>query len=165
LAHGVTPKYNRTCLFLTKEQIDEKLKQKIPYSIRLRIPENKVYTWNDLVRGTISVPSDALTDPIIVKSNGIPTYNFAVVLDDHRMEITHILRGEEHISNTPYQLAIMEALNYDVSKVVFGHLSIIIDETGKKLSKRNNDLKQFIADYKNGGYISNAVTNFIALLG
>jgi glutamyl-tRNA synthetase len=152
-------------LHLTFEQIQSKLDAKIPYSIRLRIPDNKVYKWNDLVRGEISVPADALTDPVIVKSNGIPTYNFAVVLDDHRMEITHVLRGEEHISNTPYQLAVMEALGYDTNVVTFGHLSIIIDETGKKLSKRNLELKQFISDYQKMGYIPHAITNFIALLG
>jgi glutamyl-tRNA synthetase len=106
-----------------------------------------------------------MSDPVIVKSNGIPTYNFAVVLDDHRMEITHVLRGEEHISNTPYQMAIMEALGYNINDITYGHLSIIIDETGKKLSKRNLTIKQFIEDYQKLGYLGAAVTNFISLLG
>jgi glutamyl-tRNA synthetase len=81
------------------------------------------------------------------------------------MEITHVLRGEEHISNTPYQIAVMQALGYDTNAIKFGHLTIIIDETGKKLSKRNLDLKQFIADYQQMGFIGQAVTNFLALLG
>jgi glutamyl-tRNA synthetase len=110
------------------------------------------------------VPSDALTDPVILKSNGIPMYNFAVVIDDHDMKITHVLRGEEHISNTPYQIAIKNALGYN-DDIQYGHLSIIVDETGKKLSKRNLDLKQFIEDYKALGYIPEAVVNFLALLG
>ncbi|MDR1850775.1 MAG: glutamate--tRNA ligase [Mycoplasmataceae bacterium] len=165
LAHNATPKYNRKCTYLSKEEIQAKLDAKTPYSIRLRIPDNKTYSWNDIIRGSISVPSDSMSDPVIVKSNGIPTYNFAVVLDDHRMEITHVLRGEEHISNTPYQMAIMEALGYNPSDITYGHLSIIVDDTGKKLSKRNLTLKQFIEDYQKLGYVGEAVTNFIALLG
>jgi glutamyl-tRNA synthetase len=113
----------------------------------------------------MSIPTSALTDPVILKSNGIPMYNFAVVVDDVYMQITHVLRGEEHLSNTPYQLAIKEALGYKDVDIKYGHLSIIVDETGKKLSKRNKELKQFIEDYKTMGYLGNAVANFIALLG
>jgi glutamyl-tRNA synthetase len=118
----------------------------------------------------MSIPVDALTDPVIVKSNGIPTYNFAVVLDDHEMHITHVLRGNEHLSNTPYQIAIMNALGYDSNSVKFGHLTIIVDETGKKLSKRNKELKQFILsenndDYVHMGYHPKGIINFISLLG
>ncbi|MDR2829187.1 MAG: glutamate--tRNA ligase [Mycoplasmataceae bacterium] len=162
---GTTPKYNRKCLHLSQEEIQKKLDAGVPYAIRLKMPDNYTFEWDDIIRGKISVPSDALTDPIIVKSNGIPTYNFAVVIDDHRMEITHVLRGEEHISNTPYQIAVMQALGYDTNALKFGHLTIIIDESGKKLSKRNLDLKQFIADYQQMGFIGQAVTNFLALLG
>jgi glutamyl-tRNA synthetase len=100
-----------------------------------------------------------------MKSNNIPMYNFGVVVDDYDMDITHVLRGEEHISNTPYQIAIKNALGFDSKEIKYGHMSIIVDETGKKLSKRNLALKQFIEDYKNSGYIPEAVTNFIALLG
>ncbi|MDE6477492.1 MAG: hypothetical protein K2L48_04945 [Mycoplasmoidaceae bacterium] len=111
------------------------------------------------------VPTSALTDPVILKSNGIPMYNFAVVIDDYDMEITHVLRGEEHLSNTPYQIAIKQALGFDTKEIKYGHLSIIIDETGKKLSKRNKTLKQFIEDYKSIGFLPEAITNFLALLG
>lgn len=104
-----------------------------------------------------------MTDPVILKSNGIAMYNFAVVVDDYDMEITHVLRGEEHISNTPYQLAVAEALNLPMS-IKYGHLSVIIDETGKKLSKRNKAMKQFIEDYKTMGFIPQAVFNFLGLL-
>lgn len=158
-----TPKYSRRCYKLSQEEIDEKLKSGIPYVIRLKIDETKNYEWNDLIRGQISVPGDAMTDPVILKSNKIPMYNFAVVVDDYDMEITHVLRGEEHISNTPYQLAIKEALNFE-SSIKYGHLSIIVDETGKKLSKRNQTTKQFIEDYKNMGFLPEAVFNFLSLL-
>jgi glutamyl-tRNA synthetase len=106
-----------------------------------------------------------MSDPIILKSNKIPTYNFGVVCDDHEMQITHILRAEEHISNTPYQLAIMEALGYNLNDIQYGHLSIVVDENGKKLSKRNKDLIQFIHEYQALGYYPMAIVNFLALLG
>ena len=111
------------------------------------------------------VPTSALTDPVILKSNGYPMYNFAVVVDDYDMKITHILRGEEHLSNTPYQIAIKKALGFDNQDIKYGHLSIITDETGKKLSKRNKELKQFIEDYRNMGVPAEALNNFLALLG
>ncbi len=162
---GLPPKYNKKCLHLTEEEIQKKLEQGIPYSIRLNLTENKTYAWNDLIRGEISFNTDSMTDPVILKSNGIAMYNFAVVIDDHDMEITHVLRGEEHISNTPYQLAIKEALGFQNDDIQYGHLSIIVDETGKKLSKRNLELKQFIEDYRNMGFPESAITNFLCLLG
>ncbi|GHU33622.1 hypothetical protein FACS1894166_09510 [Bacilli bacterium] len=113
----------------------------------------------------MSVPTSALTDPVLLKSNGIPMYNFAVVIDDYDMKITHVLRGEEHLSNTPYQIVIKQALGFGEQAIEYGHLSIIVDETGKKLSKRNETLKQFIEDYKQMGFMPEAVTNFLALLG
>lgn len=161
---GRTPKYNRECLFLSEEEINKKLSNKEEFSIRLKMEDDKTFTWNDLVRGEVSIPSSALTDPIILKSNGIASYNFAVVIDDNDMCISHVIRGEEHISNTPYQLAISEALNIN-NNIEYGHLSIIVDETGKKLSKRNMELKQFIEDYKNMGFTPESITNFMFLLG
>lgn len=161
---GRTPKYNRTCLNLSEKEISDKLKKGIDFSIRLKIEDNKEYAWNDLIRGEVVVPSSALTDPIILKSNGIASYNFAVVIDDSDMNISHVIRGEEHISNTPYQIAISEALNIN-KEIIYGHLSVIVDETGKKLSKRNMELKQFIEDYKNMGFTSESITNFMYLLG
>lgn len=159
-----TPKYSRKCYSLSESEIQEKLNANIPYAIRLYIDQEKEYRWIDLIRGEMVVPASSMTDPIILKSNQIATYNFAVVIDDHDMHITHILRGEEHLSNTPYQIAIKDALGFtDVFN--YGHLSIIIDETGKKLSKRNLDVEQFIEGFMNKGYLSSALVNFIALLG
>lgn len=161
---GQTPKYSRTCLKLSPTEIQKKIDAKTPFSIRLKIDENKTYAWNDIVREEIAIPGSALTDPVILKSNGIPTYNFAVVIDDSDMNISHVIRGEEHISNTPYQLAINEALNIN-QDTIYGHLSVIVDDTGKKLSKRNLELKQFIEDYKNMGFTPESITNFMYLLG
>ncbi len=164
LANHQTPKYQKTCLKLTPHEINQKLKNKEEYVIRLKIDDDEVFSWHDLIRGDISVPASALTDPVILKANKIAMYNFAVVVDDYDMEITHVLRGEEHISNTPYQLAIAKALNKNMT-INYGHLSIIVDETGKKLSKRNKDLKQFIQDYRDMGCIPEALFNFLGLLG
>lgn len=159
-----TPKYSRKCLWLNEDEINQKLKNNIPFAIRLKINNQQEFLWHDLIRGPISIPGSALTDPVILKSNQIATYNFAVVIDDHDMHITHIFRGEEHLSNTPYQIAIKEALNFN-DKFNYGHLSIIVDETGKKLSKRNLNVEQFIEGFKEKGYLPNALVNFIALLG
>ncbi len=165
MSGGQTPKYNRHCLYLTKEEIQAKLDAKVPYTIRLKIDDNTTYEWEDMIRGKISVPTSALTDPVILKSNGIPMYNFGVVVDDHDMQITHVLRGEEHISNTPYQIAIKNALGWKDDPIQYGHLSVIVNESGKKLSKRDKTLKQFIQDYQDMGFIPEAIVNFLALLG
>lgn len=164
LKEGNTPKYNRNCLSLSKEEIDKNLKEKIPFSIRYKMEDDIEIKWDDLVRGKMVVPTSALTDFVILKSNEIPTYNFAVVIDDNDMLISHVIRGEEHLSNTPYQLAINKGLNIN-ENITYGHLSLIIDETGKKLSKRNMELKQFIEDYKNMGFSPEAIVNFMYLLG
>ena len=98
-----------------------------------------------------------------MKSNGIPTYNFAVVIDDYLMNITHVLRGEEHLSNTPKQLAIYQMLGWEAPK--FGHMTIIINKNGKKLSKRDNNILQFMSQYRELGYLPEAIVNYILLLG
>lgn len=164
-ANHQTPKYARHCLHLSSDEIQAKLDQKIPYTIRLKIDDQIDYKWNDLIRGEISIPGSAMTDPVILKSNKIAMYNFAVVIDDYDMDITHVLRGEEHISNTPYQIAIKRALKFDTKPIEYGHLSIIVNDQNKKLSKRDTTLKQFIADFQTLGYLPFAVNNFLALMG
>lgn len=164
LAQKKVAKYSRCCLNLQQDEIEKKLNQKIPFSIRIKIPDNKCYVWHDIVRGTININSNSLSDIIILKSNQIPTYNFAVVIDDYDMKISHVIRGEEHISNTPYQLAIAEALGLEMD-IEYAHLSVITDVYGKKLSKRNMHIKQFIEDYKNMGFTPEAIVNFLYLLG
>lgn len=155
-------RYDPNWLKISEEEKQRRYQNK-EYSIRLKLKKNTIYGWEDLVRGRIEVNSDDIGDFVIVKSDGYPTYNFAVVVDDHQMEITHVLRGEEHITNTPKQLAIYEALNW--TPPAFGHLTIITNMEGKKLSKRDKTLKQFIEDYKNEGYHPHAIFNFLSLLG
>lgn len=133
------------------------------FAIRLKVPNDQTYTFDDLVRGKLSFESKEVEDWIIVKDNGIPTYNFAVVIDDHFMEITHVLRGEEHITNTPKQIMLYQAFGWDVP--LFGHMTIIVNENKKKLSKRDKNVIQFISEYEAMGYLPEAMFNFIALLG
>ena len=133
------------------------------FAIRFKVPENVTYSFNDIVRGTLKFESKEIEDWIIMKDNGIPTYNFAVVIDDHLMEISHVLRGEEHITNTPKQIMVYNAFNWEVP--TFGHMTIIVNEERKKLSKRDTDVIQFISEYEQIGYLPEAMCNFIALLG
>ncbi|QVK06952.1 glutamate--tRNA ligase [Mycoplasma mycoides] len=159
----IATKYSQKCLFLTQDQIQKNLENKKEYSIRFKVPENKTWTINDIVRGDVSFDSKDLGDFVILKSNGVATYNFAVVVDDYDMQITHVLRGEEHISNTPRQMMIYDAFNWNYP--MFGHLTLIVDNTGKKLSKRSGNALFFIEQYKKQGYLSQAIFNYIALLG
>jgi glutamyl-tRNA synthetase/nondiscriminating glutamyl-tRNA synthetase len=133
------------------------------YAIRFKVPSDTTYTFNDIVRGHLKFESKDVEDWIIMKDNGIPTYNFAVVIDDHFMEISHVLRGEEHITNTPKQLMIYEAFNWEAP--LFGHMTIIVNEEKKKLSKRDKNVIQFISEYEKIGYLPEAMFNFISLLG
>ncbi|MCR1808660.1 glutamate--tRNA ligase [Haploplasma modicum] len=133
------------------------------FAIRFRVPENKTYEFDDIVRGTLRFESKEVEDWILMKDNGIPTYNFAVVIDDHLMEITDVLRGEEHITNTPKQMMVYEAFGWDIPR--FGHMTIIVNEERKKLSKRDKNVIQFIQEYEEAGYLPEAMFNFISLLG
>ncbi|MDW2927354.1 glutamate--tRNA ligase [Mesomycoplasma ovipneumoniae] len=155
-------RYDRNWLKISGQEKQKRLENN-EFVIRFAVDKNKNYCWNDLVRGKICFEGSAISDWVIIKSDGFPTYNFAVVVDDYDMKITHIFRGEEHISNTPKQIALYEAFSFE--KPEFGHLTIITDKNGKKLSKRDSSLFQFIEDYKNQGYHSHAVFNFLALLG
>lgn len=133
--------------------------------VRFRVPKNKTYSWDDIVKGHLSFKSkDIGGDFVIAKRSGMPTYNFAVVVDDHKMKITHVFRGDDHVSNTPKQLMIYEALGWKAPK--FGHMSLITSATtGKKLSKRDESVLQFIEQYRQLGYLPEAIFNFITLLG
>lgn len=156
-------RYEKTCMHLTQEQKEAyKAEGRVP-SIRLNVNPDSTYEWNDIVRNKISIEGKDVSDWVIIKSNGIATYNFAVVIDDHQMEISHIFRGEEHISNTPKQLMIYEAFGWEAPE--FGHMTLIVNEERKKLSKRDETVMQFISQYKNEGYLSEAMFNFFALLG
>lgn len=162
-ARGEMPGYSGAHRNLTDEQRQAfEAEGRVP-TIRFRIPTGRTYTWDDMVKGTISIEAEGTNDFVIVKRDGIPTYNFAVAVDDHLMAISHVLRGEDHISNTPRQLMIYEALGWEPPQ--FGHMTLIVNESRKKLSKRDESIIQFIEQYDSLGYLPEAMFNFITLLG
>lgn len=163
IARGETPRYSGKHRNLTEEQCQAFEAEGRKASIRFRVPEGKTYTFDDMVKGPISFESDISGDFVIVKKDGIPTYNFAVVVDDYLMNITHVLRGEDHVSNTPRQLMLYEALGWEPP--VFAHMTLIVGENHKKLSKRDESVIQFIEQYDQLGYLPEAIFNFISLLG
>lgn len=163
MARGETPRYSGKHRDLTEEQCSAFEAEGRVASIRFRVPEGKSYKFDDMVKGTITFDTKETGDFVIVKKDGIPTYNFAVAIDDHLMKITHVLRGEDHISNTPRQLMIYEALGMEPPR--FGHMTLIVGDDHKKLSKRNESIIQFIEQYDQLGYLPEALFNFIALLG
>jgi nondiscriminating glutamyl-tRNA synthetase len=164
MARGiVAPQYDRRCLHLTDAQrraFEEEGRKPV---IRLKLEDHKTFTFHDLVRGDVSFNNDDIGDWVLIKSNGIPTYNYAVVIDDHLMDISHVFRGEEHLSNTPKQLQIYDYLGWTPPQ--FGHMTLIVNEQGKKLSKRDLSIVQFMSQYRQLGYLPEAIFNFILLLG
>lgn len=168
-AAGETPRYINEYLGMSEDEkvayIAEREAKGIVPTVRLAVNESGIYKWNDLVKGEIEFEGGNIGgDWVIQKKDGYPTYNFAVVIDDHLMEISHVIRGDDHIANTPKQLMVYEALGWEAPQ--FGHMTLIINsETGKKLSKRDTNTLQFIEDYRKKGYLPEAVFNFIALLG
>jgi len=157
------PQYSGTCRNLTVEDVKEQEDAGKTYTIRAKVPTDVTYKFDDLVRGPISFESKDVGDWVMVKTNGIPTYNFAVVIDDHLMKITHVFRGEEHLSNTPRQQMIYDAFGWE--HPTYGHMTLIVNEERKKLSKRDESILQFISQYRELGYIPEALFNFFALLG
>ncbi|MDY0399563.1 MAG: glutamate--tRNA ligase [Bacilli bacterium] len=164
IAAGIAaPQYDGHCRHLTAEQIAAYEKEGRVPTIRLRMPDNQTIAFHDLVRNDVIFNTNDIGDWIIVKSNGIPTYNFAVVIDDHLMDITHVFRGEEHLSNTPRQIQLYRY--FDWPQPEFAHMTLIINENGKKLSKRDLNILQFMSQYRDLGYLPQAIFNFILLLG
>lgn len=129
-------------------------------AVRFKMPKKKI-KFNDIVHGDIEFDSEVLKDEVLIKSDGFPTYNFACVIDDAQMKITHVVRGDDHISNTPKQIALYEALGYDVPK--FAHIPLIMGPDGSRLSKRHGATS--ISEYKQQGYLADALANFLALMG
>ncbi|MDE7431587.1 MAG: glutamate--tRNA ligase, partial [Lachnospiraceae bacterium] len=153
--------YDKHCLHLSKEEIEEKLKSGIPYVIRQNNPKEGTTTFHDDIYGDITVDNAELDDMILIKSDGFPTYNFANVIDDHLMKITHVVRGNEYISSSPKYQRLYEAFGWEVPKYV--HLPLITDENHKKLSKRSGHSS--FEDLIEQGFVAEAVVNYIALLG
>ncbi len=161
LADGKTPVYDDHCRKLSDEEIAKYEAEGRKPVVRLKVRKDGVFAFDDMVRGHVEFQASGVGDFIIMKSDGIPVYNFAVVIDDSGMEITHVIRAEEHLSNTPRQLAIYEALGLEPPK--FAHISLILGEDHKKMSKRHGATS--VTEYKNMGYLPQAVVNYLALLG
>lgn len=161
IAKGETPRYLGKCRYLTAQQRAVLETEGRKPVVRFRVPEAQAIHINDQVRGDVVFDSDGIGDYVLVKSDGIPTYNFAVVVDDVTMKITHVIRGEEHLSNTPRQVLIYQALGLPVPE--FAHVSLILNTEGGKMSKRDGDTA--VLDYQKKGYLPEAIVNFIAMLG
>ncbi len=154
-------KYDKHCLKLSKEEIEQNLKEGKPYVIRQNIPTEGTSTYEDLIYGTISVDNCEMEDNILIKSDGMPTYNFANVVDDHLMEISHVMRGTEYLSSTPKYNLMYDAFGWE--RPVYIHLPTIMKDATRKLSKRYGDAN--FDDFVNKGYLPEAIINYVALLG
>ena len=149
------------CRFLTREEIEEKLTSGEGFVIRQRIPDEGSTTFTDMVYGEITIENSQLDDQVLLKSDGFPTYNFANVVDDHLMAITHVMRGQEYLSSTPKYNLLYESFGWEIPEYV--HLPLIIKEDGSKFSKRLGDPS--FEDLVKMGYLPEAIVNYIALLG
>ena len=154
-------RYDKHCLKLSKEEVDKKLAAGEPYVIRQNVPTSGAGSYHDLVYGDISVDYKDIEDCILIKSDGMPTYNFANVIDDHLMGITHVIRGTEYLSSTPKYNLMYDAFGWE--RPVYIHLPPIMKDAQHKLSKRNGDASY--EDFVNKGFVKEAIVNYIALLG
>ncbi|HEY1768608.1 MAG TPA: glutamate--tRNA ligase, partial [Terracidiphilus sp.] len=152
--------YSGRCRSLSMEDSRLRVEAGEMYAVRLRIPEHPI-RFHDLVRGDVEFAADAVSDPVLVRSSGIPVYNYVVAIDDALMEITHVIRGDDHVSNTPKQVAIYEAFGWKVPE--FAHLSTILGSDRERLSKRHGATS--IASFREMGYLPEALMNYLALLG
>ena len=154
-------RYDKHCLHLSKEEIEENIKNGVPYVIRQNVPLEGAGTYHDLVYGDISVDYKDIEDGILLKTDGMPTYNFANVIDDHLMGITHVIRGTEYLSSTPKYNLMYDAFGWE--RPVYIHLPPIMKDAQHKLSKRNGDASY--EDFVKKGFVKESIINYIALLG
>ena len=153
--------YDRACRFLSEQEIQSRLAAGAPFVIRFKIPDDRSIVFHDLIRGNIEYRSDILDDFVLLKTDGFPTYHLANIIDDHLMEISHVLRGDEWIASTPRHILLYEAFGWKIP--FLAHLPIILSSDGGKLSKRKGAAS--VMDYKRAGYLPEALFNFLALLG
>ncbi|TWI53601.1 glutamate--tRNA ligase [Halalkalibacter nanhaiisediminis] len=162
-ARGEMPRYSGRDRDLTAEQRKAYEDKGLKPVVRFRVPEGQVIRIDDAVRGDVTFESDGIGDFVIARKDGIPMYNFAVVVDDHLMKISHVVRGEEHLSNTPRQVMLYQAFGWEAPR--FAHASLILNPDRQKMSKRDESIIQFVEQYKELGYMPEALVNFLALLG
>lgn len=158
---GETFKYDKHCLHLSPEEVQRRIAAGEPYVIRQNVPEHGEASFDDVLYGHIAVDCADLDDMILIKADGMPTYNFANVIDDHTMGITHVMRGNEYLSSTPKYNLLYEAFGWE--KPVYIHMTPIMRDATHKLSKRDGDA--YFEDYINKGYLKEAIVNYVALLG
>jgi len=155
------PMYDRRCLHLSQEEVEEKKAKGIPYVIRQKINTEGTTAYEDMIRGHIEFKNEILDDQILIKSDGYPTYNFANVVDDHLMQISHVFRGEEYVSSTPKYIQLYQNFGWEIPEVA--HLPLLLNSDKSKLSKRQGDVS--VEDYIKNGYLKEAIINFVVLLG
>lgn len=156
------PMYDRYCLTnVTTEEINKKLKENCPATIRLKIPRDETIIFDDLVRGKVSFSTNTIDDQVLLKSDGFPTYHLANVVDDHLMGITQVIRGEDWLPSTPKHILLYRAFGWEIPQ--FAHLPLLLNLDRSKLSKRQGDVA--VEDYIKKGYLKEAIINFVALLG
>ena len=160
-ADGKIPRYDGLCRGVSIEDAKKRIANGESYVIRLKLPENRDIVFEDIIKGRITINTNDMDDQVLIKADGFPTYHFAVVVDDHLMGITHIVRGDEWISSTPKHIYLYEALGFE--KPIFVHLPTVLNKSGKKLSKRNDDAS--VEDFRLKGYLPEALINYLALVG
>ncbi len=160
-ARGETFKYDKHCLHMSEEEIQRRLAEGQSYVIRQNVPTEGETSFTDEIFGTITVNNSELDDNVLIKADGMPTYNFANVIDDHLMNITHVMRGMEYLSSTPKYNLLYEAFGWEIPKYI--HMTPIMKDAQHKLSKRNGDASY--EDFINKGYLKEAIVNYVALLG
>lgn len=160
-SEGKTPKYDGHCRHLSKEEVEKRLAAGESHVVRLKLPENRVIEFDDLIKGHIAVNTNDIDDQVLMKADGFPTYHMAVVVDDHYMNITHVVRGDEWLISTPKHIYLYEAFGWDAAQFV--HLPVILSQSKKKLSKREGDVA--VEDFRKKGYLPEALINYIALVG
>ncbi len=160
-AAGQPPRYTGRCRSLAPEAVGLRLDAGEPAVVRFRVPEYRDVTFNDVVRGPVTISTDAIGDPVLLRSDGHPAYNFAVVIDDGLMGVTTVVRGEDHIPNTPRQVLLYEALGW--TPPVFAHLSLVLGPDHAPLSKRHGATS--VIEFRNRGYLPEALVNYLALVG
>ena len=161
LAAGLPPKYAGTCRHIPADEAARRKASGEKPVVRLKVPEGREVTFNDVVRGEVVFHTDVIGDPVLVRSDGIPAYNFAVVIDDALMKVTHVIRGEDHISNTPRQILLYEAFGY--TPPAFAHLSLVMGPDHAPLSKRHGATS--VKEFRDKGYLPEALVNYLALIG
>ncbi len=154
-------KYDKYCLTLSSDEIQKNLSESKPYVVRLNVPQNQIIEIDDIIRGKVEFNSDTIDDQVLIKSDGYPTYHLANVVDDYKMCITHVIRGEEWLSSTPKHVLLYNFFGWE--KPVFAHLPLLLNPDRSKLSKRQGDVA--VEDYRSKGYLKEALINFVALLG